>query len=136
MRGGTVMASTHVNFRIKKEEKELIDLINSQSNLSDFMRDLLKKEANQKDIEKENDDLKKELEQIKLKLDTLQQSMNMINMIITSNAFQVQPIQPVMNYQPTTAPNTQSEPKEPDVLTKKIDQEDMDDSAFDFDMPE
>ena len=46
------MASIHVNFRIKKDEKELIDLINSQSNLSDYMRDLLKKEVAKQYVKK------------------------------------------------------------------------------------
>ena len=84
------MASIHVNFRIKKDEKELIDLINSQSNLSDYMRDLLKKEVAKQDVKKENDDLKKELDSVNLKLDTLQQSLNMINMLLTSNSLQMQ----------------------------------------------
>lgn len=86
------MASIHVNFRIKKEEKELIELINSQSNLSDYMRDLLKKEVANQDVKKENDDLKKELDSVNLKLDTLQQSINMITMLMSSNSIQPQPV--------------------------------------------
>lgn len=126
------MASIHVNFRIKKEEKELIDLINSQSNLSDFMRDLLKKELTQKDVQKENIELKKELDSVNLKLDTLQQSINMINMLMTSSSIQMQPVTPVMNVQtmPVASPQLQQS-QEPETLVKKIADDDMDDDAFD-----
>lgn len=121
------MASIHVSFRIKKEEKELIELINSQSNLSDYMRDLLKKEVANKEIKKENDDLKKELDSVNLKLDTLQQSLNMINMLLVSNSFQAQPIQPIMNV-PIQQPQQQQKMEE-----EKVDNrfKDIDDDAFD-----
>lgn len=112
------MASIHVNFRIKKEEKELIDLINSQSNLSDYMRDLLKKEVANQDVKKENDDFKKELDSVNLKLDTLQQSINMLTMILSSNSLQVQPIMNIPIQQPQT------------VKVSKVDKSDMDDDAF------
>ena len=121
------MASIHVNFRIKKEEKELIDLINSQSNLSDFMRDLLKKEVNKKEIEKENNDLKKELDSVNLKLDTLQQSINMINMLMTSNSLQMQQVQQIIN-----VPIQQSQAVDEIKVKSKVDKSDMDDDAFDI----
>ena len=121
------MASIHVNFRIKKEEKELIDLINSQSNLSDFMRDLLKKEVNKKEIEKENNDLKKELDSVNLKLDTLQQSINMINMLMTSNSLQMQQVQQIIN-----VPIQQSQAVDEITVKSKVDKSDMDDDAFDI----
>ncbi len=117
------MASIHVNFRIKKDEKELIDLINSQSNLSDYMRDLLKKEVAKQDVKKENDDLKKELDLVNLKLDTLQQSLNMINMLLTSNSLQMQPIMNVPSQQPQ--PQVVEEEKVDDRF------KDIDDDAFD-----
>ena len=116
------MASIHVNFRIKKEEKELIELINSQSNLSDFMRDLLKKEVSKKDIKKENDDLKKELDSVNLKLDTLQQSINMLTMILSSNSLQVQPVQQIQPQQPQQVEEVKKK--------SKVDTKDMDDEAF------
>ena len=121
------MASIHVNFRIKKEEKELIDLINSQSNLSDFMRDLLKKEVNKKEIEKENNDLKKELDSVNLKLDTLQQSINMINMLMASNSLQMQQVQQIIN-----VPIQQSQAVDEIKVKSKVDKSDMDDDAFDI----
>lgn len=118
------MASIHVNFRIKKEEKELIDLINSQSNLSDYMRDLLKKEVANQDVKKENDDFKKELDSVNLKLDTLQQSINMLTMILSSNSLQVQAIQPIQQILPQTQAQA--------VEEKKDDRfDDIDDDAFD-----
>lgn len=119
------MASIHVSFRIKKDEKELIELINSQSNLSDYMRDLLKKEVANKEIKKENDDLKKELDSVNLKLDTLQHSLNMINMLLTSNSLQMQPIQPVVNVPIQQAQQVVEEEKVDDRF------KDIDDDAFD-----
>lgn len=79
-----------------------------------------------KDIEKENDELKKELNTIHLKLDTLQHSINMINMLMTSNSFQMQPVahpQPII---------TNHQPQEPQTLVKKINDDDIDDDAFDI----
>lgn len=118
------MASIHVNFRIKKDEKELIDLINSQSNLSDYMRDLLKKEVAKQDVKKENDDLKKELDSVNLKLDTLQQSLNMINMLLTSNSLQMQAIQPTQQI----LPQTQAQAVEEEKVDERF--KDIDDDAF------
>lgn len=118
------MASIHVNFRIKKEEKELIELINSQSNLSDYMRDLLKKEVANQDVKKENDDFKKELDSVNLKLDTLQQSINMLTMILSSNSLQVQAIQPIQKI----LPQNQAQAVEEEKVDERF--KDIDDDAF------
>lgn len=114
------MASTHVNFRIKKDEKELIDLINSQSNLSDYMRDLLKREVANKQLEQDNNELKKELDSVNLKLDTLQQSVNMLTMLLSSNNIQIQSVQQVQMGEPT-------------ALKEEVDERfaDIDEDAFD-----
>ena len=114
------MASTHVNFRIKKDEKELIDLINSQSNLSDYLRDLLKRELANKQLEKDTNELKKELDSVNLKLDTLQQSVNMLTMLLSSNNIQIQTVQQLQTVEP--------------VVKEEVDERfaDIDKEAFDF----
>lgn len=80
----------HKTFRINDDEKELIKLLNSQTNVSDFVRDLLKKELNNQSVAQSNEDLKAELNAVNLKLDTVQQSLNMLNMFLTSNSISVQ----------------------------------------------
>ena len=70
-----------------------------------------------------NDDLKKELDSVNLKLDTLQQSINMLTMILSSNSLQAQPIMNV----PIQQPQTQT------VKVSKVDKSDMDDDAFNID---